>query len=501
MKGHPAEGSLGNPIDRSFPHPIPKTREQDFYDRARALAIAMAVLSQAIRKPLLVRGERCVGKTSLLNRIRRWLETWAQRDRFRAISIEPGSLTSWQEFAQEIWDGVLGCIEAAGVELPAQLRAPREFRTFGLYCAELRRLVAYLPGVTFVIFLDELDKIGECGAGLPQTKILSLIRHLVESEELPLAFVIAVLRKIPGQEGLGSPLAVEEITLQPFDAEEAREMVTALLDDGLRLTPAAAEWLYRLTGGHPYFVKLLLAMAWDCFGGDAPHGSLTAEELQQAVNAASAARRKQLNDVLQDVYDRYLNDSEREILLWLALKTNGHLTGEELRTALPRLKTAAEELVGCSYLARAADDGYQLRLGWWRDWLRGWPEYRSEVERLRGAAPAPQASASQPGILVDRATQRVWVEGEPVTNLPDLEYRALVCLVERVNQVVSKDDLAACVYPDEQGVSDEMLSSLIYRLRLSIKDQKRENKYIETVRSRGFRICNASFASPLQTQE
>ena len=123
MKGHPAESGLGNPIDRSFPHPIPKTSEQDFHGRAPALAIAAAVLAQAIRKPLLVCGERCIGKTSLLNRIRRWPETCDQCAHFRALPIEPGSLASWQEFAQEIWDGILGCIEdlVAGKRYPLDL--------------------------------------------------------------------------------------------------------------------------------------------------------------------------------------------------------------------------------------------------------------------------------------------------------------------------------------------------------------------------------------------
>jgi uncharacterized protein with ATP-grasp and redox domains len=78
-----------NPVDRVFPHPIPKNcRDGDFHDRQHELAIVQAVLSQTTRKPLLVRGERCIGKTTLLNRVRHWLELppqpgpWAGRDPF-----------------------------------------------------------------------------------------------------------------------------------------------------------------------------------------------------------------------------------------------------------------------------------------------------------------------------------------------------------------------------------------------------------------------------------
>lgn len=498
MQGRPTAGHPDNPVDRVFPQPIPKNcRDGDFQDRHHELATVQAVLSQTTRKPLLVRGERCIGKTTLLNRVRYWLELPPQRERFRGIAIEPGSLTSWQEFAQELWDGVLGCVEAAGLELPSRLRAPREMRTFGFYLAELRRLLAYLPGVTLVVFLDELDKIARHADSLQQTKILSLIRHLVEAEDLPLAFVISVLRALPGQEGLGSPLAVEEIALQPLAPEDAREMAVAVLNARAHLSPTAHDWLYRQAGGHPYFLKLLLAMACDLIEPDAPVPTLSAEDLQRAACAARPARRKQLNDVLQNIYHEYLNDSEREVLLRLAASADGRLRAEELRAAPGRLRTAVEALIERGYLARAEDDGCRLRLGWLRDWLRDWPEYRSEVERLCGAASATPPAQPTDGILIDRATQTVWVDGAPIGELAALEYRALICLAERVNQVVSKDELSAQIHPEDFCVaSDWSLHSLIYRLRKALGDTERPPKYIETVRGRGFRLRNAAFTAP-----
>ncbi len=110
-----------------------------------------------------------------------------------------------------------------------------------------------------------------------------------------------------------------------------------LLEDHLLMAPEAHEWLYRLTGGHPYFVKLLLAMVWDQFDAAPSQSMLTPDDLQCGASGANVARHKQLNDVLQNVYREFLNDSEREILLWLATKADGHLTAEELRTALGRL--------------------------------------------------------------------------------------------------------------------------------------------------------------------
>ncbi len=499
MRGRPAEGAPGNPVDRVFPHPVPKNcRDGDFLNRRRELATAQAVLSQTTRKPLLVRGERCIGKTSLLNRIRRWLELPPQSERFRAVAIEPGSLTSWQEFAQELWDGVLSCVEEATGEAFAHLRVPREIRTFGLFLGDLRRLLACLPNITLVIFLDELDKIKRHADSLQQTKILSLIRHLVESEDLPLAFVISVLRELPGQEGLGSPLAVEEVALHPLEQEDARAMVGAVLGSQAYVPADALDWLYRVTGGHPYFLKLLLAMACDLLEPGASFPVLAAEDLRRAMCAASPARRKQLNDVLQSVYREYLNDSEREVLLWLTTKADGSLRAEELQTAVGRLRAAAETLIERGYLLRASDGGCRLRLAWLRDWLRSWPEYQSEVERLRGAIQATPPSQVADGVLIDRVTQSVWVDGNLIGDLTALEYRALVCLAERVGQVVAKDELFAQIYPEDLcDASDGSLHSLIYRLRRALGDDGRPPKYIETVRGLGFRIRNARFIGSL----
>lgn len=494
--GHPTEASLGNRVDRVFPHPIPRNDAQDFHDRTFELATAQAVLSQTTRKPLLVRGERCIGKTSLLNRIRGWLESGPQRELFRAIAIEPGSLTSWQEFGQEIWDGIEGCVEAAGFELPDRLAGPRELRTFSHFLGELRRLLAYLPGVVFVIFLDELDKIQRHADALQQTKILSLIRFLVESEDLPVAFVISVLQDIPGQAGLGSPLAVEEVRLQPFSLQDTWLMAEALLGPHQALAPDAQGWLARQTGGHPYFLKLLLAMTCDAHGAPAIGSTpavLTAKDLECAMRGASPARRRQLNDVLQNVYREYLNDSEREILWWLATAQGGRVTGAELRTALGRLRTAVEELIDRSYVDRAPDGGCELRIGWLRDWLRSWPESQSELDRLRGPGPSAQIEP-QSGVVIDRATHGVWADGVPVTTLSALELRALISLTERVNQVVTKDELSELIHPEDAcPASDWSLSSLIHRIRRALGDREKPPKYIETVRGVGFRIKNAAF--------
>jgi DNA-binding winged helix-turn-helix (wHTH) protein/tetratricopeptide (TPR) repeat protein len=62
----------------------------------------------------------------------------------------------------------------------------------------------------------------------------------------------------------------------------------------------------------------------------------------------------------------------------------------------------------------------------------------------------------------------------------------LVCLAEQADQVISKDDLMARVWPDRH-VTDDVLTVTIYALRKALGDEARRPRYVETVSRRGYR--------------
>ena len=103
-------------------------------------------------------------------------------------------------------------------------------------------------------------------------------------------------------------------------------------------------------------------------------------------------------------------------------------------------------------------------------------------------------SPSQHGrLMMDLKSRRVWVNQQQlVPPLSAQQFKLLWLLYERNGQVVTRPDLVAVVWGDEQamGVSDQALDALIRRLRERIAALDPTHHYIDTVRGHGIRLDN-----------
>ena len=100
----------------------------------------------------------------------------------------------------------------------------------------------------------------------------------------------------------------------------------------------------------------------------------------------------------------------------------------------------------------------------------------------------------RPGRLVlDSKSRRVWVDQKQVVpSLSAQQFKLLSLLYENQGQVISRMDLVAAVWGDEQsaGVSDQALDALIRRLRDRLGELDPNQPYIDTVRGHGVRLDN-----------
>jgi DNA-binding winged helix-turn-helix (wHTH) protein len=100
----------------------------------------------------------------------------------------------------------------------------------------------------------------------------------------------------------------------------------------------------------------------------------------------------------------------------------------------------------------------------------------------------------RPGRLVmDAKSRRVWVDQKQVVpSLSAQQFKLLTLLYENQGQVISRMDLVAAVWGDEQsaGVSDQALDALIRRLRDRLSALDPNQPYIDTVRGHGVRLDN-----------
>lgn len=112
-------------------------------------------------------------------------------------------------------------------------------------------------------------------------------------------------------------------------------------------------------------------------------------------------------------------------------------------------------------------------------------------------------SASKTGRLhLEKRSRRVWIrtmEGEDAAReeeiVPPLsvsQFRLLELLYDQQGRVVSRQDLAATVWGEDQAfdVSEQALDALVRRLRERIANIDPKHEYIVTVRGHGLRLEN-----------
>ena len=100
----------------------------------------------------------------------------------------------------------------------------------------------------------------------------------------------------------------------------------------------------------------------------------------------------------------------------------------------------------------------------------------------------------RPGrLMMDQKARRVWVRQQQLDPpLSAQQFRLLWLLYDNQGQVLTRPDLVAAVWGDEQsaGVSDQALDALIRRLRDRLASLDPTHQYIHTVRGHGIRLDN-----------
>jgi two-component system phosphate regulon response regulator PhoB len=103
----------------------------------------------------------------------------------------------------------------------------------------------------------------------------------------------------------------------------------------------------------------------------------------------------------------------------------------------------------------------------------------------------PEVDPTRPiefGLLrVERDAQRVWVAGHEVTLTP-LEYKLLITLHDRRDQVQSRDTLLSDVWGISADVTTRTVDTHVKRLRSKLAEA---SDYVQTVRGVGYRFASA----------
>jgi len=94
------------------------------------------------------------------------------------------------------------------------------------------------------------------------------------------------------------------------------------------------------------------------------------------------------------------------------------------------------------------------------------------------------------GVRVDVESGSVWVDGREVPQLTELEYRLLLLLYGRLNQICDKYQMVEAVWGEDyiDEVDDARIDKLLSRLRAKIEADPSNPRYLTTVRGRGYKL-------------
>jgi DNA-binding winged helix-turn-helix (wHTH) protein len=316
-----------------------------------------------------------------------------------------------------------------------------------------------------VLLLDEFD---EVLTGI-EPRILLNLRALRDKYGPDLSFVMASV--MPPSLGADDDYVAEfselfsdgRVFLGPLTDEEARRMAadifTAVNDS---LDEPEGDYLVAQAGGHPGLIQTVARVLLQVESG--------APQLyqQQAFALANTALEhdRQARLELTRIWNQ-LTETEREILVDFATQ---RVLPDEARVQLAQrglLRPVPE----------GAEEETEPRLfsGLFQQFVR-------RMALTQRGVPA--------GVWVDTDAGEVWVDGQPVSTLTDLEYRLLLLLYGRLDKICDKYQLVETVWGEEyiDEVDDARIEKLVSRLRAKLEEPPDTGRYLVTVRGRGYKL-------------
>lgn len=97
------------------------------------------------------------------------------------------------------------------------------------------------------------------------------------------------------------------------------------------------------------------------------------------------------------------------------------------------------------------------------------------------------------GVRIDVESGQVWVDGRLSPPLTELEYRLLLFLYGRLDQVCDKYQIVEVVWGEDyiDEVDDARIDKLVSRLRAKIESEPSNPHYLTTLRGRGYKLVAA----------
>lgn len=377
-------------IALNFPSPV--TSDEGFFDRQSEWQSILRAFQARERKPVIILGERRIGKTSLQSVAAKRLASYPALH-FVPLFLPFGPhIFSIADFARELLQGL--CIKVGiNVRETGLFTVEKGFRfeSTGEYTQALWNVAGQASGKDFLVCVDEFDETVRNCETKEKGRLAALVTHLVDEgqrADLPIRFFFS-MTGVPTviQQSFGSYFVMNSaalVELGPFSSADMQEMILALLTPAAQVSDEAMVRFFDLSGGHPYIIKLLLDSLLAPYEFEAAKLIVDATAVEKAAGKATDDPRPR--EVLTNLYDVHFDDEQKALLLLLAGR-QASITKKELKAIGLDYITAAESLTRRGYLKKMPDEKdpeatrYSLRMAFIGQWLQQWEKYESEAEK------------------------------------------------------------------------------------------------------------------------
>ena len=258
-----AEVEARQEIDSPYISGVPLTAQQElFVGRSDISARIEQLLLDRRRPPLLLYGQRRMGKTSLLNNLGRLLPSTIVP---LFVDLQgPVSLSS--DHAGMLYYMARSMTESArqhrSLQLPPIAREALERDPFGIFDEWLAEVAQALGEASGLLMLDEFEALDDAIASgrFHETSVLGMLRHIIQHRPR-FKILLAGSHTVNEFSRWSSYLInVQVIQIGYLQQAEALQLIERPVKDfALRYTPEASAHILALTHGHPFLVQLLCA--------------------------------------------------------------------------------------------------------------------------------------------------------------------------------------------------------------------------------------------------
>lgn len=312
---------------------VPLTQQQEiFVGRTDVIARIEELLAAPDYPPLLLYGQRRMGKTSLLHNLK-WLLPFEIIALFVDLQGPVSNASNHAGFLYNLAKLMRKSAEEQGVTLPDLTLASLQsdpFTLFDDWLDAVERTLVAQGRRTILLTLDEfeaLDKALRRKDALDEEAVLGMVRHLVQYRTRFKVMMAGSHRLQEFQRWAGYLINAQTIHLGYLqEAEACRLIEQPVRDFPLRYEPAARQAVLALTHGHPYLVQLLCAEIVNLKNEQAP--ALRRLARRADVEAAIAATLSTGDQFFTDIYLNQTDDDGRRLLTLLA--------GQSAHRPLPR---------------------------------------------------------------------------------------------------------------------------------------------------------------------